>query len=546
MKTETLIIAMAQTNLLVGDMRGNADKVIDYALRARDELSADVVVFPELTLTGYPPEDLLHHHGVRDRVSAELKRIGASVQGIDLVLGYPEYAESHIYNVCALLRDGKAAGIYYKHSLPNYGVFDEKRYFASGAEAAVVSIKGLPIGLTICEDLWESGVALQARDAGARLLLNISASPYSLGRQLHREESVLRERVKEAGLPIVYVNLVGAQDELVFDGASLAVDATGQASVIAPSFDESLLPVIVHYSDDDVQLLPGQTHRESSLEESVYRALMLGVKDYVSKNAFKGCVLGLSGGIDSALTLAIAVDALGADRLTAVMMPSRFTSELSREIAVEQAEALGVELQEIPINEPVNAFESALRPLFKGLARDATEENIQARCRGVILMAISNKTGKLVLTTGNKSELAVGFATLYGDMAGGFAPLKDVYKTMVYRLARYRNSMTKIIPNRVIDREPTAELAEGQKDSDSLPNYEILDTMLEAYIEEDKTFDELLAAGFDREIVERVTRMVKGNEYKRRQAPPGVRISKRGFGSDRRYPITSGYHPDRD
>ena len=543
---QKLKVVMAQTNLLVGDMQGNVDKVLHFAARARDEFKADVVIFPELTLTGYPPEDLLYHGGVRQQVESGLRRIQQQVRGIDLVLGYPKYIGEDIFNICALIRDGEIVAEYQKQLLPNYGVFDEKRYFKAGDSACVVDVKGLRVGLTICEDLWECGKAAQARAADAQLLFNISASPYQTGRQQHREEAVLSERVDEAGLPIVYVNLVGGQDELVFDGSSLVVDQTGKAVVHAPSFVEGLYPVEFLIEKDKVVPQSGEIAPEKSIEENIYNAIVMGVKDYVAKNGFKGVVIGLSGGVDSALTLAIAVDAVGADKVTTVMMPSPYTSELSLTEAKRQAESLGVEYHVIPINKPVDAFTEVLGGIFSDLQRDATEENIQARCRGVLLMAISNKFGRLVLTTGNKSETAVGYATLYGDMAGGFAPIKDVSKTMVYALANYRNSISPVIPEKIIQREPSAELAPGQKDSDSLPPYEVLDAILEAYVEDDKTYKEIVASGFAPDLVKRVTGMVKRNEYKRRQAPPGVRISRRAFGRDRRYPITSGYDPEKN
>ena len=537
----TLNIVMAQVNPLVGDVAANVEMVLEHVERAV-QLGGELVIFPELTLTGYPPEDLLQHGGLREQVDAAFDRLLRRLpSSVGVVVGAPEYVGGRIFNTAVLLADGEIVERYRKQLLPNYGVFDEKRYFASGDRPCVVEFKGIPIGLTVCEDLWEAGVAGQNRNAGAELLVNISASPYAVGKQVEREERVLARRVEEAALPIIYVNLVGGQDELVFDGGSIAMSRAGRAAVRAPEFEEGMYTVRVTEYEGIVDVEPGMVHRETSLEESIYKALVLGTRDYVLKNGFPGAVIGLSGGIDSGLTLAIAVDALGAENVTAIMMPTEFTSEVSKTEAERQAALLGVEYRNLPIEAPVNAFNDLLAPVFDGLPPDTTEENIQARCRGVILMAVSNKTGKLLLTTGNKSEMAVGYATLYGDMAGGFAPLKDVAKTLVYRLAKYRNSLSPAIPDVVIEREPSAELRAEQKDSDSLPPYGLLDAILEAYVEEDLSFDTVVAKGFDRDTVERVVKMVQRNEYKRRQAPPGVKISRRAFGRERRYPITSGY-----
>ena len=537
----SLRIAMAQANLLVGDVAGNAQCVRRMAQRAVDEFGAELVLFPELTLTGYPPEDLLNHSGLRRRVERELDALLEFAPSTWLGIGYPEYTDDALYNVFALLKDGRIQAKYRKQLLPNYGVFDEKRHFAAANESVVTDIKGIPVGLTICEDLWFRGVAERSRDAGARLLLNISASPFQIGREAHRDTQVLAARVRECGLPIVYCNLVGGQDELVFDGNSLAINADARVAVRAPYFVQDLYPVDVGFDGERCVITNGEVHTEKSLEESVYRALVLGVRDYVGKNGFGGVIIGLSGGIDSALTLAIAVDALGADKVTAVMMPSRYTSDLSKDEAARQADMLGVEYLVLPIEKPFAAFRDVLAPVFGDAPVDSTEENIQARARGVLLMALSNKTGKMVLTTGNKSEYAVGYATLYGDMAGGFAPLKDVYKLLVYRLSRYRNSLSPAIPEAVITRPPSAELRPDQKDSDALPPYELLDPILEAYIEDDLGYEDIVAKGFDAATTSRVLNLVSRNEYKRRQAPPGIKISRRAFGRERRYPITSGY-----
>lgn len=536
-----LRIVMAQANLLVGDVPGNVACVKEMMRQAATDQGAELVLFPELTLTGYPPEDLLHHRGLRARVETAVEELCAFMPGVWLGIGYPEYVDDVIYNVFALLHDGRIQAKYRKQLLPNYGVFDEKRYFAAANEPLVTDIKGIPVGLTICEDLWFPGVAERTRDAGAKILLNISASPFQIGREAHRETRVLAARAKESGLPVVYCNLVGGQDELVFDGNSLAVNADARVAVRAPYFEQGLYPVDVCYDDESCLLAQGNVHTEKSLEESVYRALVFGTRDYVEKNGFPGVIIGLSGGIDSALTLAVAVDAIGAHRVTAVMMPSPYTSELSKDEAARQAEMFGVQYLTLPIEKPFDAFREVLAPVLGDAPADVTEENIQARIRGVLLMALSNRTGRMVLTTGNKSEYAVGYATLYGDMAGGFAPLKDVYKTLVYRLARYRNGLSPAIPDAVITRAPSAELRPDQKDSDSLPPYELLDLILEAYIEDDLGYDEIVARGFEPHVVRRVLNLVTRNEYKRRQAPPGIKVSRRAFGRERRYPITSGY-----
>jgi NAD+ synthase (glutamine-hydrolysing) len=530
-----LRIALAQTDLLVGDVEGNAARMVEWARHAR-ETGADLVVFPELALTGYPPEDLLLRPSLIERCEQALHALARACPDIDILLGAPLADAEGLHNGAVWLRGGGVHARYAKAVLPNYSVFDEKRYFVPGEAPCVVELAGRRIGVTICEDIWHPEPAARAAAAGAELLLNINASPYHAGKRRERVET-LRDRVGECGLPIVYLNLVGGQDELVFDGGSLAVDASGALRLRAPTFEEALVQVEI---DEDGQP-SGETTPELDEEASIYAALVLGVRDYVGKNGFAGAVLGLSGGIDSALTLAIAVDALGAEQVEAVLMPSRYTAQMSIDDALAEARALGVRHRLVPIEPAFGTFLQMLEPEFEGRAPDATEENIQARCRGIVLMAISNKTGRMLLTTGNKSEMAVGYATLYGDMAGGFAPLKDVPKTWVYRLARYRNTRSRVIPQRVLDRPPSAELAPDQKDADSLPPYEVLDPVLERFVERDQSIAEIVAAGYERETVERVAAMVLRNEYKRRQAPPGVRITRRAFGKDRRYPITSGY-----
>ena len=538
---ETLKIALAQLNFLVGDVRGNAAKVIASARRARRELAADLVLYPELTLSSYPPEDLLFHRGFRRQVEAGLEQLRAELGDARVLVGFPEYDGAVIYNSAALIAGGEIVAIHRKAELPNYKVFDEKRYFRPGDEPTLADCRGFRTGLLVCEDIWEPPAAQLVREEGAQLLVVINSSPYEIHKQREREE-VARARVREVGVPLAYVNLVGGQDELVFDGNSFVMDAAGEVVLRAPPFEEGVW--VAEFSRDSRgQVVPraGTVAPELSDEASVYRALVLGVRDYVGKHGFPGVVMGLSGGVDSALTLAIAVDALGKERVQAVMMPSRYTSSMSLEDARIQAEILGVKYSVLSIEGMFEATLATLKEEFAGRPADATEENIQSRCRMVLLMALSNKTGRMLLTTGNKSEMAVGYATLYGDMAGGFAPIKDCSKLLVYRLANYRNSLGRVRPRRVIEREPSAELRAGQKDSDALPPYEVLDPILEAFIEEDLSVDEIEARGFDRATIGRVLDLVKRNEYKRRQAPPGVRVSRRAFGRDWRYPITSGY-----
>ncbi|WP_282281230.1 NAD+ synthase [Pseudomonas sp. PS02302] len=535
--SQLLNVVMAQVNLKVGDIHGNVDRIIAAAQEARDDLHGDLIVFPELSLCGYPPEDLLLRSSMQRRIEQALQRIRQEIAGIHVLVGFPWLEEGRRYNACAVYRDGAELTFYRKQQLPNYRVFDEKRYFEPGDSAAVFAYQGVPIGVTICEDIWFAEPMAKARAAGARLMLNLNASPFHGGKQCERE-AVVGERAREGNMPVVYVNQVGGQDELVFDGHSFVVDARGQVSQRAPAFVEGLYPVIF---EEALQPQPAVLAPVASLEASVYDALVLGVRDYVRKNGFKGVVLGLSGGIDSALVLAVAADALGAEQVEAVMMPYHYTAQISLEDAEAEARTLGVRYSVLPIAPMVEAFQETLAGEFAGLGRDATEENLQARCRGTLLMAISNKKGYLVLTTGNKSEMAVGYATLYGDMAGGFDVLKDVPKTLVFRLCEYRNRAGEVIPQRVIDRPPSAELSPDQKDEDSLPPYPVLDEILRLYVEQDLSAVDIVAAGFDEETVRRVLRLVDLNEYKRRQAAVGARVTQRGFGRDRRYPITSGW-----
>jgi NAD+ synthase (glutamine-hydrolysing) len=529
-----ITIALAQANLLVGDIAGNARQVIECAERLRDR--ADIIVFPELTLTGYPPEDLLLRPECDVRVAEALRDITAAAVGVTLVVGYPAIRDGVRYNIAGVLRDGVVEAEYRKMQLPNYSVFDERRYFEPGAHAVVFRQGGISFGLTVCEDIWFDTPVQRGTASGAQVLLNLNASPFHEGKGAERE-ALVADRAARFGVAVAYVNLVGGQDELVFDGGSFVVDAEGEITHRAAQFEVS--ETLVRLDNGVPQT--GQIVPVVDSEEQVYRALVLGVRDYVVKNGFRSVILGLSGGIDSALTLAIAVDALGADSVAVVSMPSRYTADISNTDALAQAQALGVAHQTISIEPAFNAFLEMLARPFAGSEPDITEENIQARCRGIVLMAISNKQGRMLLTTGNKSEMSVGYATLYGDMAGGFAPLKDVPKTLVYRLARWRNRENEVIPQRVIDRPPSAELRPDQKDTDSLPDYDLLDSILELYVEHDRSVSEIVASGYPRADVERITRMVDRNEYKRRQAPPGVKITRRAYGRDRRYPIVNGF-----
>lgn len=534
----TLSIAVAQLNFTVGDLAANADRIIDAIGRAR-AAGADLLLTPELALSGYPPEDLLLRPDFYRACDRELLRIALAARGVCVVVGHPRQANGLRYNAASVIRDGEVVAIYHKHLLPNYEVFDEVRYFDAGSDACVFELKGVKFGINICADIWEPGPAEAARVAGAEVLLALNASPYHLNKQVQRQ-AVLRERVAETALPVLYCNMVGGQDELVFDGGSFALDGDGALVYQTALFDERL---------DLIGLRDGRWVSEIrceplAAETEVYEALRVGVRDYLGKNGFPGAIIGLSGGIDSALTLAIAVDALGADRVRAVMMASPYTAQMSLDDSREMVRRLGVRYDEIPIEAAMNTFASMLEAQFAGLAADTTEENLQSRIRGMILMALSNKTGSIVLTTGNKSEMATGYATLYGDMAGGFAVLKDIYKTLVYRLSEWRNTVGQVIPQNIIDRPPSAELKPDQKDQDSLPPYEVLDAIIEAYMERDESPREIVAAGYPEPDVRRTVGMLKRNEYKRRQAPVGIRVTRRGFGRDWRYPITSRYQDE--
>lgn len=533
-----LRIAIAQINPMLGDMSGNAEKIIKNIISAKTKLHADIVIFPELAISGYPPEDLLLRSDFYTSVNKALDKIRKTVDDIYVILGYPNFIDNKAYNQAAIIYNQQILATYQKHLLPNYGVFDEKRYFYPGTDFCVINIKNIKIGLTICEDLWFPEPIAEIAEAGAQLVISINASPFDMNKPFIREK-IISSRAKETNLPIIYVNCVGGQDELVFDGGSMIVNAHGEVTQHIGFFNETLFPV--DFTIPNLEPIPQESLAIPYTEERIYQALVLGVRDYIEKNNFKSAIIGSSGGIDSALTLAIAVDAIGKDRVTAVSMPSRYTRKMSIEDSEVIAKNLGIRHIIIPI-EPI--FKTCLESLaseFKGLPTDITEENLQARCRGMILMALSNKTKAIVLSTGNKSEMAVGYATLYGDMAGGFCVLKDVFKTMVYRLVEYRNKLSPIIPQRIITRAPSAELAENQLDQDSLPPYPILDAILECYVEKDCSMQQIIAEGFEPEVVKKVLNMVDNNEYKRRQAPPGVRITARAFGRDRRYPITSKF-----
>ena len=525
----------------MGDVAGNSARIAELLGEVTRAGSADLAMFPELAMCGYPPEDLLFHAGLRRQVGEGLQGIAArTTGGIAALVGYPEFVDDHIYNSVAFLANGRQVANYRKCCLPNYSVFDEERYFTPGSDPTVVEFRGMKLGLGICEDVWQPEPSARATAAGAELILAINGSPFEIGKQSQREQ-VLAARARESGVPLVYLNMVGGQDELVFDGGSCMVDAGGATVFRAPALAACLPVVTLRRQDGRIVPEPAAVPALADDVASVYDALVTGVRDYVRKNGFPGVVLGLSGGVDSALTLAIAVDAIGAGAVQAVMMPYRYTAAISIEDAAAQALQLGVDYQVLPVAPLVEAARTTLAGLFAGLPEDTTEENLQSRARGILLMAISNKTGRMVLATGNKSEMAVGYATLYGDMAGGFAPIKDCTKTLVYALARYRNSLSPVIPGRVITRPPSAELRADQKDSDSLPPYDVLDPILDALILENRSVDEIAAKGVDRAVASRVLEMVRKAEYKRRQAPPGVRISSRAFGRDWRYPITSGY-----
>lgn len=554
-------VALAQLNTRVGDVAGNEARAAE-AIRRAEDAGADVVVLPELTLSGYPAEDLLFRRSYLDAIDAALHRLARATGGVVALMGTPERADGALYNSIAVLHEGEVCGTYRKHRLPNYGVFDEARYFTSGTRATVLSLDGARMGLTVCEDIWYAGGpgARACREGGASLVLNPSASPFHAGKPADRE-ALFGSYATDVSAHVLVANLVGGQDELVFDGHSLAIGPDGTVLARARGFEEDFLLFDVALPTVSTPVGPGvdlikRPRRDRSGRPSIpspnagvpadarsatYDALCLGTRDYVHKNGFSHVVVGLSGGIDSALTAAIAADALGAEAVTGVGMPSPYSSPGSLTDAKELARRLGVSFTEIPIHAVQAAFLDALKPTFGGRAPDVTEENLQARIRGTLLMALSNKFGWLVLTTGNKSETAVGYSTLYGDTAGGFAVLKDVYKTTVFALARYRNERGEVIPEAILTKPPSAELRPDQRDTDSLPPYEVLDPILRAYVEADRPLAELLAEGADPETVARVVRLVDAAEHKRRQSPPGIKVTPRAFGKDRRMPIASAW-----
>ncbi len=539
----SLKIGLAQVDAVVGDIEGNARRVVAGARDLGARYGARLVVFPELCLLGYPPDDLLLRPDLPGRIDTAVARIAADLQasGVAVLVGLPLFEQGTCYNGGVLLDAGERVAVVRKRCLPNYGVFDEKRYFSAGDSAVTAAIDGHTVGLMICEDIWQPEPAADLAAAGAGLIVCPNASPYHCDKAAERL-AVARRRVHETGCPLIYVNQIGGQDDLVFDGDSFAIDADGHEAIHLPAFVEADAALSWRVGSRLQAVEPvSPSPQPMPQTESIYRALTLGLRDYVIKNGFEGVFVGLSGGIDSALVLAVAADALGPERVTAVRMPSRYTARMSLDDAVEEAELLGVRCETLSIEPAYEAFLEILSGPFEGMAADTTEENIQARSRGLLLMALANKHNAIVLATGNKSEMAVGYATLYGDMAGGFAPLKDVSKTRVYALARWRNGQSPAIPERVLTREPSAELAADQADSDSLPPYDMLDPILEALVERDESVEDIAAAGFEPETVRRVARMLVKSEYKRRQAAPGPKVSPRAFGRERRYPITSRY-----
>lgn len=533
-----LRLALAQYDFLVGDTSGNLRRALNGIREARAN-GADLLLFPELALTGYPPEDLLLRSGFMRSTHQVLEHLRDQTEGLDVIIGHPWLEDGRRYNAVSWLREGQVLGRYFKQHLPNYAVFDEARYFTPGDQPLVIEINGVSVAVIICEDAWVPGPVCQAAESGAQLLLVTNASPYRDSKLESRHE-MLRARASECALPMVYCNLTGGQDELVFDGRSMLVAADGSPVAIGPLCEQSLLNGDFDPAEGAFNACNWPVPPADELAEW-YQVLVCGLSDYCRKNGFSEVVLGLSGGIDSALTLALAVDALGAENVHAVMMPSRHTSQMSLDLAQQQAEMLNVDYRSISIEAAYETLIHELAPSFSGHAMDVTEENLQARVRGNLLMALSNKFGWMVLATSNKSELAVGYSTIYGDMCGGFSPLKDCLKTRVYELSRYRNSVSPAIPEAVIDRAPSAELAPGQLDQDSLPPYPVLDRILHLFVDLDCSIHDIVAEGFSETMVRRVAGMVLRNEYKRRQGAPGTRITSRGFGRDRRYPITSGW-----
>ena len=542
--SDSLRIALAQFDLPVGDIAGNTTRIIEMIATAREEFDADLVLFPELALCGYPPEDLLLRPRFLADCEAAMAQIAASVSGITAIVGWPQSHGSVVYNAASVLRDGKVEHTYRKRELPNYAVFDERRYFTVDPDggSCVFELKGVPVGLLICEDLWYAEPLADTMAAGARLIVAPNASPFERGKHAQRD-ALLAERSRDSGVGIVYLNCVGGQDSVVFDGASLAADGDGTVHPAAAAFTEQWLVVDYDPATTRFTACHWMDDGDESMDALAWRAVTRGIADYCAKNGFSKVWLGLSGGIDSALVLAMAVDALGADNVTAVRLPSRYTADLSNDLAAQQCLTMGVKLETVSIEPVFEGLMSALGPMFQGTASDVTEENLQSRARGVLMMALSNKFGGLLLTTGNKSEYAVGYATIYGDMCGGYAPLKDLYKTEVFGLAKWRNTVggAPVIPPAVIARPPSAELRENQTDQDSLPAYDVLDGILYRHIDNEQSREEIIAAGYAEAMVDRVLRLVRTSEWKRQQAAPGPKVSRRAFGRERRYPISNGY-----
>lgn len=537
-------IAMAQFDFPVGDVAGNTERIIEMIGQARDEYGAELVMFPELAVSGYPPEDLLLRPGFLYECEQAMGRIATACRGITAVVGWPQAAGAVVYNAASVLRDGLVEQTYRKRELPNYAVFDERRYFDVDPDggSCVFEVNGIPVGLLICEDLWFAEPLADTVRAGAQLVVVPNASPYERGKHAQRD-AVLAARTRESGAAIAYLNVVGGQDALVFDGASVVADGDGTVHPAAAAFVDQWL--VVEYDGASRRFMPHvwMDDGDESMDALAWRAVTRGIQDYCRKNGFRKVWLGLSGGIDSAIVLAMAVDAMGAENVTAVRLPSRYTAGLSNDLAAEQCKALGVKLEAVSIEPAFKGLMEALAPMFEGTAPDVTEENLQSRSRGVILMALANKFGGLLLTTGNKSEYAVGYATIYGDMCGGYAPLKDLYKTEVFGLSKWRNTVggAPVIPPAVISRPPSAELRENQLDQDSLPAYDVLDGILYRYIDQEQSRGEIVAAGYDAAVVDRVLRLVRISEWKRHQAAPGPKVSRRAFGRERRYPISNGY-----
>jgi len=540
----SLRIALAQFDFPVGAVEDNATRIAEMIVQAREEYAADIVLFPELALCGYPPEDLLLRPSFLRDCAAAIERVAAGVQGVVAVVGWPQAAGSVVYNAASVLRDGRVERTYRKRELPNYAVFDERRYFDvdPDREDCVFEVKGVPVGLIICEDLWFAEPIASTVAGGAQVVLVPNASPFERDKHAQRD-GLLAQRARETGVAIAYLNVVGGQDALVFDGASVVADGDGTVHPAAAAFTDQWL--VVDYAAETRSFLPVQwiDEGDESRDALAWRAIVRGIQDYCRKNGFAKVWLGLSGGIDSSMVLALAVDALGADNVTAVRMPSRYTASLSNDLADEQCRALGVRMLTVPIEKPFQGYLDALSEAFAAKAVDVTEENLQSRARGALLMALSNKFGGLLLTTGNKSEYAVGYATIYGDMCGGYAPIKDLYKTEVFALCRWRNTVggAPVIPEAVISRPPTAELRENQKDEDSLPPYDVLDAILLRHVDQEQSREEIVRAGFDAATVDRVLKLVRIAEWKRHQAAPGPKVSRRAFGRERRYPITNGY-----